>query len=357
MAKYRIMIVDDDDDTLQVLEMMLRSQYEVVCARDGLDALNALDACEPDLFLLDVLMPVMDGFDTCVAIRRHPRYRDAHVIFLSCLNDQKSVRKMYELGGDFFIAKPFDANRLLRNLEISLKGKPSPRPKRFTIEEIKAGKAEPAVAEGAPEPTGDRKKPSKPSAKDAASARPDTPPRLMVVDDDEGIRLMLSEAFADRFEVAPAEDGQDAMARMLEIEPDVLLLDIMMPGIDGLEVCRSLRRITRFADLPIIFLSAFSSEKVRDAAKKAGGTGFVAKPCPLKDMKRILDAVVARPSFRAQPKRQTLEQLMGAKGANDARQQRQRSEQSVERDFGRLKKFVKTKLKRGPEDSGVQWED
>src|SRR5687767_3542763 len=104
-------------------------------------------------------------------------------------------------------------------------------------------------------------------------------PRVLVVDDDAGIRQMLSTLLSEEgFEISTAPNGQEGLNRAVESVPDVVLLDVMMPDLDGLEVCRQLRSRpkTRYVCILLVTAKAGSGDKV--AGLKAGADDFVTKP-------------------------------------------------------------------------------
>jgi two-component system alkaline phosphatase synthesis response regulator PhoP len=106
--------------------------------------------------------------------------------------------------------------------------------------------------------------------------RPDGKPRLvLVVDDDEMIRdLIRAMLEADAIEVAEAGDGESALHQAAQIHPDMVILDIMMPGMDGLEVCRRLDH----GEVKVIVLTARDDRELEDECKTAGADAFLTKP-------------------------------------------------------------------------------
>ena len=107
MMKRRILVVDDEQDIRSIIRSALAARYEVVEAQDGLDALAKLELVEPDFIILDVMMPLMDGVETCRAIRRHPRYQSISVLFLSAMNTKDDLKKGYGAGANLYLTKPF----------------------------------------------------------------------------------------------------------------------------------------------------------------------------------------------------------------------------------------------------------
>lgn len=105
------------------------------------------------------------------------------------------------------------------------------------------------------------------------------PRRVLVVDDDELTREILATILdLEEFEVTLADDGEQALASVAESVPEVVVLDVMMPGIDGFEVCRRLKGDAATADLPVILLTARGSADDRRAGEEAGADAYLTKP-------------------------------------------------------------------------------
>ncbi len=109
----RILIVDDDPIILRVLSNVLAPEgYELATAVNGKEALNKVPSFEPDLILLDVMLPEMDGFAVCRQLRADDRFGDVPVIFITALDDQKSRLQGIEAGADEFLNKPVNSLEL-----------------------------------------------------------------------------------------------------------------------------------------------------------------------------------------------------------------------------------------------------
>ncbi|AWB67032.1 fused response regulator/phosphatase [Saccharobesus litoralis] len=105
----RILVVDDQDLNRTMLQFMLESEgYEVILAEHGKVAIDIFDDVQPDIVLLDVVMPVMDGYETAPLLKQKAGDIHLPIIFITALDDQKSMLKCLEVGGDDFLAKPFD---------------------------------------------------------------------------------------------------------------------------------------------------------------------------------------------------------------------------------------------------------
>ena len=110
---YRILLIDDEDDILDFVKYNLeRDGYEVFTAPDGAVGLETALEVKPHLILLDMMMPVMDGLETCRAIRSRPELKDVMVVFLSAVGNEETQLQGYESGADDYIGKPIKMNIL-----------------------------------------------------------------------------------------------------------------------------------------------------------------------------------------------------------------------------------------------------
>jgi len=104
----RILVVDDAMENIQILHHALRDEHEVLFALDGAKALELALEQQPDLILLDAVMPGMDGYAVCAALRNSPRLQDIPVIFVTALNQPEDETRALEAGAVDFISKPFN---------------------------------------------------------------------------------------------------------------------------------------------------------------------------------------------------------------------------------------------------------
>jgi DNA-binding response OmpR family regulator len=103
--------------------------------------------------------------------------------------------------------------------------------------------------------------------------------RILVVDDEMYIVNILDFTLAgEGWEVISANNGEDALRTLLKVEPDLVILDVMMPRIDGVEVCRAIKAREESADTPVILLSAKDSDRDRDKGMEAGANLYLTKP-------------------------------------------------------------------------------
>lgn len=119
-----VLIVDDQIQTVQILATLLENHgYSVVCALSGQDALKRLNAKQPDLIVLDLFMPEMDGFELCERIKLNSNFQDIPILFLTASHDEKHMIKAFEKGSVDYIMKPFQEQEVLMrvNTHINLR--------------------------------------------------------------------------------------------------------------------------------------------------------------------------------------------------------------------------------------------
>lgn len=114
----RILVVDDDPSVRRLLSVQLGlAGHEVHIAEDGAEALTEIGRQKPDLLVLDVMMPLMDGWQLLRALRAKPLYADLPVVLLTAKSLPEDVERSYELGASVVMQKPYDGDRLLAMIE------------------------------------------------------------------------------------------------------------------------------------------------------------------------------------------------------------------------------------------------
>jgi DNA-binding response OmpR family regulator len=113
-----ILIVDDEPNIVMSLEFLMRkSGYQVSIARNGTEALDAVDRTAFNVVLLDVMMPDVDGYQVCRYLRQRPDRAGTRVIFLSAKSKDADIQKGYDAGADLYIPKPFSTRQLMEKVK------------------------------------------------------------------------------------------------------------------------------------------------------------------------------------------------------------------------------------------------
>ena len=114
----KILIADDEPNIVAAIEFLLQqSGYEVHVARNGEEALRLVEACIPDLVLLDVMMPKKSGYEVCTRIRERADWRHIKVVMLSAKGRETEVNKGLLLGADLYVTKPFSTRELMAKIK------------------------------------------------------------------------------------------------------------------------------------------------------------------------------------------------------------------------------------------------
>jgi putative two-component system response regulator len=108
LSECKILIVEDTEENIDILIEALGNEYDIAVAMDGETALESLEEEIPDIILLDIMMPGMDGYEVCRCIKENKKFSKVPIIFLTAMTDIESRAKGFELGAADYITKPFE---------------------------------------------------------------------------------------------------------------------------------------------------------------------------------------------------------------------------------------------------------
>lgn len=288
----RVLIADDHRDAADTLAALIEMEFgcHVIRAYDGQSALQHALAAQPDVLVLDIRMPGIGGVDVARRFQREGAERHAHpagspspLMLAVTGNDVGAV--LNEIDGCFHgaFAKPVDGEALLALLRRHW-GAGAMRSDRLSGGDLLA------LTQDEPGPTGD-----------TLARAPHTRPRLLVVDDMEVNRIVAGGlAAALGFEVDSVADGLDAIRHCRHSPPDVVLMDINMPVVGGIDATRHLRHLQRLGRLPrfpILAATANDAPSTADECRLVGMDGFLSKPLALQrlgdELRRVMSGRAA----------------------------------------------------------------
>ena len=265
--KKSILVVDDESANIIALTKTLGSEYTVRAAINGPDAIKTAERHQPDLILLDIVMPDMDGYAVITALKNSEKTRDIPVVFLTGKSDSESEALGFRLGAQDYIHKPFSQELLLRRVDINLRVNRDGS----DADEAAAEKNQ-AAPEEAPEPAGPGDAMPDRMAKEAKKNS------ILIVDDESTNIIALTHILSQDYTLRVATNGQDALKLAEQFAPDIILLDIVMPGMDGYEVIASLKSAARTKNIPVIFISSLSVDDDEEKGLALGAADYIGKP-------------------------------------------------------------------------------
>ena len=148
--KYRILIADDNEANCELMEAYLAGiDCETAIAVDGQDTLDKVDSFQPDLILLDVMMPKFNGFEVCEKIKTDPRNKRIMILMVTALNEHGDIERAVSAGTDDFLSKPANKLELLKRVENMLRlkdvGDENERLRRYIQQMEESGEGPPAT--------------------------------------------------------------------------------------------------------------------------------------------------------------------------------------------------------------------
>jgi DNA-binding response OmpR family regulator len=141
MEKHRILIVEDHADTRRFLEAMLSKEFEVITAENAILGIDYARNRSPDLILLDIIMPILNGYDACSLLKKDEKTKRIPIIFVSARNSAADITKGLSVGADDYITKPFDFKELTARIHAQLRSHPESMNQPIQIGELKINPA------------------------------------------------------------------------------------------------------------------------------------------------------------------------------------------------------------------------
>lgn len=254
MNKTSILIIDDNAMNLDITKDLLEfAGYETWEAEDALTGIKIMKDQKPDLVLLDLLMPHVDGFEAMRMIHADPDIKDIPLIAFTALASEEDREKAIYQGCKGVIVKPIDTTTFITTVESYLDGQAfvfpnAPNALNSPTPWMAIGKCH----------------------------------SVLIVDDNPMNVDILKDALMVMGQ-APitAEGGEEALGLIEQKKPDLILLDIMMPGMDGYAVLEALKAKPETADIPVIIISALDHTGDRVRGLLQGGCDFISKPFDL----------------------------------------------------------------------------
>lgn len=245
-GKKTVLLVDDEPSVRKVLERALRQDgYEVLAAADGNETLELIRAVPPEMVLLDLMMPGMDGMESCRRIRQDSTTRHMPVIMVTAEGRIIDAVEGLDGGADDYVVKPFDPHELLARVAGLF---------RRCEPETQGGKAE---------------------------VRPADHGVVLIVDDEASVRKVIARVLRSSHPgcaVAEAADIPEAKKKLADLRPRLVISDLCLPSGNGMDLCRFIQGHPWFHKTRILIITGLPSQEVRDKVFAKGVCEFLPKP-------------------------------------------------------------------------------
>jgi len=228
----KIIMVDDVSFTLISTKERLKQQYDIYPAQTVEILFEMLENVFPDLILLDINMPEVDGYEAIKRLKDDPAYKDIPVVFLTARNDKHSIKKGMKLGAADFVIKPFNDNELIKCID----------------HQLAPGSINAVI------------------------------PVILAVDDNTSILQAVNSMLEDSYKVYTLPEPEKLQTLLQHITPDLFILDCNMPVLNGFELVPIIRDIPDHEETPIVFLTSDGTPDNVFVATNLGASGFIVKP-------------------------------------------------------------------------------
>lgn len=276
MLHKKILVVEDDIVLREVLkEKLLQKGYIISVAEDGEQAMRQIVDDKPDLMLLDILMPRKGGMEVMEEINADPKLKGLPIIVISNSGQPVEVSRAKELGArEFLIKAVFDPNEVLEKVAKVLT-------ETSTNAASFVEKTEGSFNEDGTETTvvdlGVNEQNVNPSNKRGA-AQDGGKRKILVVEDDKFLReLFVRKMFNEGFDVESAVDAEQAFDVLRTKKPEIILLDLILPGVDGFEILAQIKKDENLKDIPVMVISNLGQKEDIDRAMGLGASDFLIK--------------------------------------------------------------------------------
>ena len=247
MSKRILVIEDNEQNRILMRQILQHHSYEVLEAVDGAAGLAMAKEHMPDLILLDLQMPVMDGFAVIGEIRKTPALNRLKVMAVTSFAMKGDREKALAVGFNEYVTKPIDTRKFIEVVKGML-------------------------------------------SNDAPSV---TKPIVLCVDDEPANLKLLQNILVPRgYTVVEAENGEDALLKLKSQAIDLVLLDLMMPKMDGLQVSRKIKENKKFLNLPIIMLTAYSGTESYIGSLSGEIFAYLHKPFKTEELVSLVKAAL-----------------------------------------------------------------
>lgn len=248
----KILVVEDNALNMKLVRGLLGlGPYRMLEAVDAETGLELAGRELPDLILMDIQLPGMDGLSATRKLKADDRLRHIPVVALTSYAMAGDEKKAMEVGCNGYITKPIDTRSFIGKLKSYL----SPSPSADTVQADLDRNQAPTIP-------GERRQ-----------------PLVLIVDDEpKNAKLLAAKLAGQPYTIKSAFNGADALEMVSQHEPDLILVDVMMPGMDGYEVTQLIKADEKTRAIPVIMITALDGPEDKSKGMAVGAEAFLTKP-------------------------------------------------------------------------------
>ncbi len=259
--RKRVLIVDDEPTSRKLLAGILpKDMYEILRANNGQEALKKSVDNHPDVILLDIVMPGLNGIEVTRRLKADPRTKNIPVILVTCMDGMENKLTGLDAGAEEYLAKPINPVELRARVKSML------QLKQYRDQLAIRKQSEGAVADG--------------DQAEKCVERPDRELPVVLLVEDSKIDVSVVKSFLKNMpvRVETVSTGREAISHILANKIDLILLDILLPDMIGFDICRRLKQIDENKDTAIIVITCLHDLESRIMGLELGVDDFLVKP-------------------------------------------------------------------------------
>jgi PleD family two-component response regulator len=268
--REKIIVVDDMSYFLSGIKYELEKYYEVFPATSVERMFQILKNITPDMILLDVNMPGVTGYEAIKILKADVDYAGIPVIFLTSQNDKASESKGLALGAAAYVSKPFTPSLLLKTIRDQLE---APRPSKEDVVFTQ----------------------DKTEAEEEIFHIKRLQKKILFVDDMVFTLMSVKKILGERYDVFTAQSVSKMFQILENVRPDLILLDINMPGMNGYDIFEKLKADANYSKIPIVFITALTDRESVMKGVAMGAAGYISKPIDYSLLIERIEVVMNKP--------------------------------------------------------------
>ena len=276
----RILVVDDILPNVKLLEAKLMAEYyDVVTASGGQEALDKLETEKPDLILLDIMMPGMDGFEVCTRVKENPATAHIPIVMVTALTDPADKVRGLEAGADDFLSKPINDTALMARVRSALR--------------LKMATDEWRVRENTANQLGVVETTSNIMQESAENAN-----ILLIEDKDFEENKIIQTLSVDHDSVHAAKTGTAALSLISHQEVDLIIVSLNLDSEDGLRLCSHLRSNEKTRNTPIVMIGTTDDMDRIASGLEIGAHDYIMRPIETNELLARVRTQIRRKRFQ-----------------------------------------------------------